>query len=219
MDWLTNVAFTVGDTPMTRAEVLGFLTGVLNVGLLVRQRPLNWPVGIANVLLLLVLFWHAGLYADAGLQVVYVGLGLLGWWQWSYGRSGPDRRPLLVSRTTAAEWTWLAVAGVVGVGLLWLALSRWTDSTVPLADALTTVLSLLATYGQTRKKLESWWIWIVADLIYVPLYLYKDLWLTAALYVIFLGLCVAGLRAWHADLRRSGGSGAAAGAERVTVTA
>ncbi|MEH1013242.1 nicotinamide riboside transporter PnuC [Micromonospora sp. CPCC 206060] len=187
-------------TPTTWAELLGFATGVLNVWLVARQRLWNWPVGIVNVLLLMVLFWTAGLYADAGLQVVYVVLGLYGWWNWLFG--GAQRSRLRVSRTGRGEWTGLAVAGVALTGGLWLVLTRYTDSTVPLADALTTALSLLATYGQTRKLVESWWIWIVADLIYIPLYLYKGLHLTALLYVIFLGLCVLGLRAWSADLRR-----------------
>ncbi|MET1073579.1 MAG: nicotinamide mononucleotide transporter family protein, partial [Umezawaea sp.] len=63
-------------------------------------------------------------------------------------------------------------------------------------------LSLLATWGQTRKKVESWWLWIAADVIYVPLYAYKDLWLTAILYLGFIALCVLGLRSWSRDLRR-----------------
>ncbi|GAA1604731.1 nicotinamide riboside transporter PnuC [Catellatospora bangladeshensis] len=199
LDWLLSTAFTVRDTPMTWAEVLGFLTGVLNVWLLVRQNVANWAVGILNVLLLLVVFWTYGLYADASLQLVYVALGLLGWWQWL--RRGTDGARLEVSRTTRAEWTVLAVVGMLATVALWLLLDRATDSTVPLPDALTTVLSLAATYLQTRKKLESWWIWIVADLIYIPLYLYKGLWLTGALYVVFLGLCVAGLLSWQRALR------------------
>lgn len=197
IDWLTGVAFTIADTPLTRAEVLGFLTGVLNVWLLVRQRSWNWPVGIANVLVLLVVFWSAGLYADAGLQIVYVGLGLYGWWRWV---AGGDQGDLLVSRTSPAQWRALALAAVLGTAALWLLLDRITDSQVPLADAVTTVLSLAATYLQCVKKVESWWIWIAADLIYVPLYLYKDLWLTGLLYVIFMALCVAGLAAWRRDL-------------------
>lgn len=200
LDWLTSAAFTLGGTSTSWAELLGFATGVVNVWLVVRQHAWNWPIGIANVLLLMVLFWTAGLYADAGLQIVYVGLGVYGWWHWVFG--GADRGRLLVSRTGRAEWVGLVTAGLLLTGALWLLLDRATDSTVPLADAATTALSLLATYGQTRKLVESWWIWIIADLIYIPLYAYKQLYLTAGLYLVFLTLCVLGLRAWRADLRR-----------------
>ncbi|SCG64008.1 nicotinamide riboside transporter PnuC [Micromonospora inositola] len=199
LDWLTGTAFTVAGTGTTWAELLGFATGVVNVWLVARQHIANWPIGIANVLLLMLLFWTAGLYADAGLQVVYVVLGVYGWWHWLFG--GERRSRLTVARTGHREWWALGVAGVLLTAGLWALLDRATDSTVPLADAVTTALSLLATYGQTRKLVESWWLWIMADLIYIPLYAYKGLWLTGGLYLIFLALCVVGLRAWRADLR------------------
>lgn len=207
VEWLTGAAFTTGDVPTSRAELLGFVTGVLNVWLVVRQRVWNWPLGIANVLLLMVLFWTAGLYADAGLQIVYVGLGLFGWWQWLFGGPGGSRLP--VRRTGGAQWVALAGVAVAGTGLLWLLLDRVTDSTVPLADAATTLLSLLATYGQCRKQVESWWLWIVADLLYIPLYASKGLVLTAALYLVFLLLCGVGLASWRAELRARTGAGPA----------
>ncbi|GAA3346273.1 nicotinamide riboside transporter PnuC [Amorphoplanes nipponensis] len=199
IDWLSGVAFTAFGAGTTRAEVLGFATGLVNVALLVRRHILNWPLGILNVLLLMLVFFSAGLYADAGLQIVYVVLGAYGWWAWLYG--GASRTPLTVRGTTRAEWLGLAVAGVLLTAGLWLFLDRLTGSTVPLADALTTALSLLATYGQTRKLVENWWLWIAADLIYIPLYAYKDLWLTAVLYLAFLLLCVLGLRAWRSAAR------------------
>ena len=199
IDWLTSVAFTAFGVGTTWAAVFGFATGLVNVGLLVRRHILNWPVGILNVALLMLVFWSVGLYADASLQIVYVVLGCYGWWAWLYG--GERRTELAVRHTSRREWLILAVAGVVLTAGLWLFLDRLTESTVPLADALTTALSLLATYGQTRKLVESWWLWIAADLIYIPLYAYKDLWLTSILYIAFLILCVLGLRAWQAARR------------------
>ena len=198
IDWLNSTAVTAFGVGTTWAEILGFGTGLLNVWLLVVRHIANWPVGIVNVLLLMLVFYEAGLYADAGLQIVYVILGAYGWWAWLYGGAGHTE--LRVRSTTIREWAGLAVAGVVLTGGLYHFLDRLTGSTVPLPDALTTALSLLATFGQTRKLVESWWLWIAADLIYIPLYGYKDLWLTAVLYVAFLTLCVFGLRSWRAAL-------------------
>jgi nicotinamide mononucleotide transporter len=180
-------------------EILGFVSGALCVWLVARQNPWNWPIGMANNITFLVLFWSAGLYADSGLQVVYAGLAVYGWWAWL--RGGVAHTNLTVTRTTKDQWLVLAAVGVLGTAGLTVLLDTATDSNVPLPDAITTVLSLLATWGQARKKLESWWLWITADVIYVPLYAYKDLWITAALYVGFLALCVLGLRSWRASLR------------------
>jgi nicotinamide mononucleotide transporter len=178
-------------------EILGFVSGALCVWLVARQNVWNWPIGIANNITFLILFWAAGIYADAGLQIVYLGLAAYGWWAWL--RGGTEHTALTVTRTTRGQWLALGAAGVVGTAALTVLLGTVTDSTVPLPDAVTTVLSLLATWGQARKKLESWWLWIAADVVYVPLYAYKDLWLTAVLYVGFLALCVVGLRSWRAS--------------------
>lgn len=194
------VAFTLFGAPTTWGEAAGFVTGAVCVWLVARQHIANWPVGIANNVFFILLFTTAGLYADAGLQVVYIALALYGWWAWLHG--GSDRSMLPVSRTTGGQWAALAGVGVAGTVALALALDTSTPSTVPWPDAVTTVLSLLATWGQTRKKVESWWLWIAADVIYVPLYVYKGLTLTGLLYVGFMALCVLGLVDWTRSLRR-----------------
>ncbi|MDX2395775.1 MULTISPECIES: nicotinamide riboside transporter PnuC [unclassified Streptomyces] len=192
-------------------EILGFATGAVCVWLVARQHIANWPVGIANNVFFIVLFTQAGLYADAGLQIVFIALAAYGWWSWTHGGGPGAAGALPVRRTTRAEWAWLLVAGAVGTAALTLLLDRATDSTVPFWDALTTGLSLMATYGQCRKRLESWWLWIAADLVYIPLYAYKGLYLTSVLYVGFLALCVAGLIGWRrtlvaGDLRKAVGA-------------
>jgi nicotinamide mononucleotide transporter len=196
---LQQPLFTVLDTPVSWTEFLGFGSGALCVWLVARQHIANWPIGIANNVLFVLLFTQAGLYADAGLQVVFITLAAYGWWTWTHG-GGPGSSVLPVRRTTRTEWTWLLAAGVVATLALTLLLDRATDSTVPFWDALTTALSLMATYGQCRKRLESWWLWIAADVVYVPLYAHKELYLTSLLYIGFMALCVAGLLNWSRDL-------------------
>ncbi|MFF1557755.1 nicotinamide riboside transporter PnuC [Streptomyces sp. NPDC058279] len=180
-------------------EILGSATGAACVWLVARQHIANWPLGIANNVFFIVLFAGSGLYADAGLQFVFIALAAYGWWSWTHGGGPGTAGALPVRRTTRAEWAVLAAAGAVGVLGLTLLLGRVTDSTVPFWDALTTVLSLMATYGQCRKLLESWWLWIAADLVYIPLYVYKGLYLTSVLYGGFLLLCVAGLAGWRRE--------------------
>ncbi|MET9700072.1 nicotinamide riboside transporter PnuC [Streptomyces sp. NPDC006529] len=197
---------------MDWTEVLGFATGALCVWLVARQHIANWPIGIANNIFFIVLFARTGLYADAGLQIVFIALAAYGWWSWTHGGGPGAAEALPVRRTTRAEWAWLAAAGVVGTLGLTLLLARVSDSTVPFWDALTTALSLMATYGQCRKLVESWWLWIAADLVYVPLYAYKGLYLTSALYVGFLALCVAGLVGWLRSLATPAARTPAAGA-------
>lgn len=197
-DWLASTAFVSFGAPTSWVEVIGFLTGALCVVLVARQSIFNWPIGIANNVAFVVLFLGAGLYADSALQFVYIALAVWGWLTWT---SGGERQALVVTRTSAQEWLRLAAAGVAGVAAITVLLSVATESVVPFWDALTTTLSLLATWGQINKRRESWFLWIAADVIYVPLYLYKDLVLTAALYLGFIALCIGGLIAWSKSMR------------------
>lgn len=180
--------------PIGVTEAWGFATGGVCVWLVVREHIWNWPLGIANNLVFFVLFLHGRLFEDMGLQVVYLGLGIYGWWNWLHG--GRDRGALSISRTTAAEWSALAAA----IPLSTLALRELlvaVHDAAPLLDALTTVLSLAAQYLLCHKRLENWWLWIAADLIYVPLYVSRSMPLTAVLYGLFLVMCLFGARAWR----------------------
>ena len=141
------------------------------------------------------IFYETGLYSDMGLQVVYLVLSIYGWYQWLHG--GEQRTRLHVSR--ASPRTWLA-CGVVGV-LAWLLLGRLTSMlpgvSLPYLDSGLASLSLVAQWMMTRKILENWILWIVADVVYVPMYLFKHLVPTAGLYAVFLVLAVIGFVQWR----------------------
>jgi len=144
-----------------------------------------------------VLFLSARLYADSALQLVYIALGFSGWWQWIRGGASGE---LLVNRAS----TRLLAGGLAAVVVLTAGLTvllRAVNDVAPFLDALTTSLSLVAQYLLNAKKLENWLFWIAADLIYIPLYAWKRLELTAVVYVLFLGLCLLGLQAWRRSLQ------------------
>jgi nicotinamide mononucleotide transporter len=179
--------------PISWMEVAGFVTGFVCVWLAVREHVWTWPIGLANNVAFLVLFWHSRLYADASLQVVYFALGAYGWWNWLYG--GRDRTELRLSRTTRPEWLALAALVPLSTWGLWEVLVA-VSGAAPFWDSLTTVLSLAAQYLMCRKRVECWLVWIAVDLVYVPLYIDRKLYLTAGLYGVFLVMCVFGLREW-----------------------
>lgn len=179
-------------------EACGFVTGGVCVWLVVREHLWNWPIGLANNAAFFFLFLNGRLFADMGLQVVYFGLGIYGWLNWLLG--GKNRSHLRITRTTNFEWAILTVA---------IPLATWglreilmvLKGASPFWDSLTTVLSLAAQYLLCRKRLENWFFWIAADLIYVPLYLSRSLPLTAVLYAVFMAMCLFGVREWNRSLK------------------
>lgn len=194
---LNTVLFHVGQDAVTWAELLGFVTGAVGVWLTVRFNIWNFPIGIANNVFFLTLFWTARLYADASLQIVYLVLGAVGWWEWLHGGERRTRREMAHARVRMLIWL-----GVLIVPVTWaltLILGRAHDI-APFWDALTTALSLAAQWLLNLKKFENWFFWIAADVVYVPLYFVKVLYLTGIVYVLFSTMCLMGLRAWRRQL-------------------
>lgn len=180
-------------------EVAAAAFGIASVYLSARQSVWNWPLGIINVALYIIVFYEAKLYADMGLQAVYVVLAAYGWWHWLHG--GTNHGTLPVSRVPTREIIFLGIAFVAGTAALSTLLARTTDASLPLADSALTAASLVAQYMMTRKYVECWLGWIVADAAYVALFIYKELLPTAGLYLVFTALAVVGWRQWRASLR------------------
>jgi len=189
---LTKTVFEILGEPVTWAELAGFVTGIACVALAVAQRIETFPIGIANNLFFIVLFADARLYADMALQVVYIALGVMGWWVWWRGTHGE----LAVSRASMQLLAGTTVA-VIAATLILVPILRAAHGAAPGWDALTTSMSLGAQLLLNLKRLETWYVWIAVDVIYVPLYFSRDLNLTALVYMVFLVLCIQGWREWR----------------------
>lgn len=178
-------------------EVIAATFGVISVFLSTRQNIWSWPTAIVNVALYTVVFFQGRLYGQMGLQVVYLALSVYGWYQWLHG--GAQRTELHVSRATPRLIGGLLVLNTVG----WLALAavlRQTNAALPWLDALLTTTSLVAQWMMTRKILENWILWIVVDVVYVPMFISQRLYATALLYAAFLGLAVMGFFEWRRSI-------------------
>ena len=192
---------------MSALEIAAVTFGLVSVYLSTRENIWSWPTAIVNVALYAVLFWREKLYADMGLQVIFLILSAYGWYEWLFG--GANKTALHVSRLTrrtAVVLLMIAVAGSVTLGFI---LQRSTDASLPWLDAALAVFSLVAQWMMTRKILENWILWITVDIVYVGMFFFlKDLYLTGFQYAVFLALAVAGHWQWLRSFRsRSPGLG------------
>ncbi|XTR52505.1 nicotinamide riboside transporter PnuC [Pseudarthrobacter sp. So.54] len=184
LNWMNSAAIpNLLGNPVSWIELIGFLTGAACVFGVARQKVWNWPVGILNNLAFLILFLGAGLYGDTALQVVFGVVGAYGWFNWARGnKDTAGRDDLRIRGASRAEASWGVIAALAATGVVGAVLAAETNSTVPWPDAFVLAASLVATYGQAKKILQHWYVWIVVDLVSIPLYLTKDLTLTAILY-------------------------------------
>ena len=183
---------------MSPLELFAALIGAISVWLSVRQNIWSWPTAIINVVLYAIVFYEAKLYADMGLQVTYAILSIYGWYEWLYG--GEGRTELHVSRTGPRLGALLALIAAAGSAVLGAFLHRATDAALPFMDSFLSSTSLVAQWMMTKKLLENWLVWIGVDVLYVGMFIFKGLFLTAGLYAVFLALAVKGYIDWRRSM-------------------
>jgi nicotinamide mononucleotide transporter len=178
----------------TPLELLSFVLSVITVFLNIRQNHWAWLFAIVSSAAYGVVFYNSRLYGDAGLQAVFIATSVWGWYQWLRG-AGDGK--LAVTRLSMAGWGWSALAWLALFVPLAAFLAHFTNTDVPHIDGFLTAGSLLGTFLLARKKVENWHTWLAVDILYVGLYVYKGLNLTAILYAVFVVMAAQGLRAWN----------------------
>ncbi len=192
--WVT--AFTLWGAPVSWAELIAVALSLWMVERNMRVHVLAWPLAITSALLYLFLFRRSGLYGEAALQLMFVGVSLWGWWQWRFGQRG-DGEPLVV-RDLPLRGRWIVAAlTILAWPIVGSIIDRHTDSTLPYADALPTVASVTGQWLLARKYVQNWPTWLAVNLFSVGLFAYKSLWVTALLYAVFALLSILGWRAWR----------------------
>ena len=178
------------------AEAVGVLLAIAYLLLAIRQNILCWAAAFISSLTFTVVFYSALLYMESALQIFYAAMAVYGWYQWRYAG---DRG------TGAKIHTWKivrhvqVVAGISVTALLVGWFMSKTDAAFPYADAYTTVAAIVTTFMVARKVLENWLYWFVIDSISVYLYVARELYLTALLFVLYLVLILIGYRRWRRD--------------------
>ncbi|MGP1446383.1 MAG: nicotinamide riboside transporter PnuC [Candidatus Limimorpha sp.] len=186
----------------TWIEAIAAVTGVVSIWLGRKANVLIFPVGIVSVLLYVYICYNARLYADMGVNFVYFVMSIYGWYNWirPHKESKSDRLPITF-QGGKQRWISIGLALLMFVALTFL-LSHCTDSDVPVIDAFTTALCMMAMYLTTQKKVENWIYYIIADFISIPLYVYKGLVFTSLQYSIFLIIAIIALKSWRKEALR-----------------
>jgi nicotinamide mononucleotide transporter len=180
-------------------EATAVFFGLLSVWFARKANIWVYPTGIISTSIYIYITLYIGLYADTFINTYYTAMSVYGWYVWT--RVGPNDEPTPVSRMQNNE-RWFATVFLIGaIALLYFILQHYTDSDVPFIDATTTGIAFVAMWLMAKKKVENWSFWIAADLISIPLYLYKGLALTAFQFTVFLILAILGLVEWRKILK------------------
>lgn len=190
--------------PMSWQEAVAVASFAWSVWLLAENRPLGWWIGLIGSVMYAWVFYEARLYGEILIQIFFIVTSLYGIWAWMHG--GEEKREKPVERANKRQ---MVLAGAVGLTCwagCYVALVK-LQGAAPFWDALTTVVSFVAQVFMMLRYVESWPLWIFVDIIYVPLYASRGLYLTSALYAVFLWMAWRGLknfqRAWEDRQRQN----------------
>lgn len=202
------VMFTVVGYPMSYIEFFGTLFNIWSVWLVAKNKILTWPVGIVAVILFMFLFYQIQLYSDFIEQIYFLLTGFYGWWVWTKGRVSKTKDMPITQESLRNKQIYVGaiVLGTLLLGYLMSNIHTYLPSLFPVAasfaylDAFTTVLSFAATILLAYKKLETWYLWILVDIIGIVLYYVKEVKFVSLLYVLFLILAINGYLSWKKEL-------------------
>lgn len=180
-------------------EITGAILSLIYLYLSINQKVSLWFFGIISSLFYIVVFFQSKLYADMSLQLYYVVISIYGWINWKHGKEETNNN-LPATRISKRLWLNITAGTLIIYFIYYLILKEFTDSTIPKADSLVGALSIIGTWMLARKYIENWLIWIVADGLCIGLYLYKSLYPTAILFVIYTLMSVDGYWQWRKTL-------------------
>lgn len=204
---VNNIFFQIANYQVSYLEFTGTILSLWSAWLVARSKILNWPVGIAGVVLFGVLYYQIRLYSDMVEQVYYFVTGFYGWWLWSKlaASKRKDKKALAVSTYPWRQNLLIAALIVLFSAALGLFMSRINlilpqffpqPASFPYLDAFTTVMCFAAQIMMVRKKIECWYLWIIYNTIGIGLYFVKGVIFISGLYVAYLVLAFISFHNW-----------------------
>jgi nicotinamide mononucleotide transporter len=186
---------------MIYVEIAASIVTLASVVLATKNSIWTWPIGIIGCMLFGWLFYTSQLYADVTLQAFFILTSLAGWCYWSRGGDAGDPVPI-----TYIGWRllagWICLALVVALAYAGI-LIKTTDAFMPILDSTVLMLSILGQFLLMRRHYEAWYVWIGVNILSIELYASRDLYITTALYVLFLINALVALYRWDFIMRKT----------------
>ena len=180
---------------MSPLEIFAVIISIIGVALTIQRNMWCWLFNFVAFVLYAYLFFEFKLYGETILQFFFMGMNFYGFYHWLKGKQQDHEiriEPIAV-KTAILQMALAAVGGLV----FGLSLHYFTDAALPMLDSQLAAFSLLATYWTSRKHIATWVLWVFVDIVYVGMFIYKDLFLTAGLYAAFVGMAAFGWWQWE----------------------
>jgi nicotinamide mononucleotide transporter len=204
---IDKIFFHAWGYPVSFLEFFGLISGIIAVALSSLANVWSWPIGIINVTLSFFLFYQVQLYPDMFLQVFFFVTNVIGWWRWTHPKKFEEDRKHELKVSSCSPRDLIVILGVGSTGTIAMGLFAKNlhellpflftqPSAFPFVDSFITVMSIVATYYMIQKKIESWLIWLVIDIIATYLYFIRDIKLYSLLYFLFCLIAMFGFWNW-----------------------
>ena len=181
---------------MSTIEIIAVIFSIIGVTLTIKRQMWCWFFNFIAFVLYAYIFYEYKLYGETILQFIFIVLNLYGFYHWRKGKV--EEHTIRIEKSNAPTLVMQMVLASIAGLLFGLGLHYFTDASLPILDAQLAAFSLLATYWTTQKYIATWALWVIVDIIYVGMFLYKSLYLTAGLYAVFIGLAILGWKQWNA---------------------
>lgn len=196
-DWTTVFINEIKSTPLL--EWIGVVFGIAEVLFARANKIWLYPCGIISVVLSTYIFFEAGLYAESGLNLYYLIMSIYGWWWW-VNRKNHTAPP--ISKCNKTDWLITSAIVLIAFITLYIILSQFTNSTVPIADAWVSATAWAGMWLLAKRKIENWLLLNISNIFAIPLLIYKGLPLYALLTVFLFVIAILGYRDWNKILRK-----------------
>jgi nicotinamide mononucleotide transporter len=183
-------------------EITAVVFGIISVLFARKNNILVYPTGLISTLIFIYILYNFKLYGEFIINIYYSVMSILGWYLWSRRNNGQEEFPISIMNSKEYK-----ISGLIfTVTLLFIALvyhffDKFTDLTA-YVDAFTTALFFVGMWLMAKRKIENWIVWIIADIISVPLYFYKGLTVSSLQFIVFTIIAILGYKEWKIFLQK-----------------